>query len=31
VWSVSEERAGGLSATILSDEDRDAIGNEKRP
>jgi hypothetical protein len=30
VWSASEERAGGLTATILTDEDRDAIVNEKR-
>jgi hypothetical protein len=30
VWSLSEDRAGGLSATILTDEDRDAIVNEKR-
>jgi hypothetical protein len=30
VWSITEDRAGGLSATILTDEDRDAIGNEKR-
>ncbi len=30
VWSASEERSGGLSATILTDEDRDAIVNEKR-
>jgi len=31
VWDTSEDRAGGLSATILTDEDRDAIANEKRP
>ncbi len=31
VWNTSEDRAGGLSATILTDEDRDAIANEKRP
>src|SRR5262249_16811927 len=30
VWAPPDERAGGLSATILSDEDRDAIVNEKR-
>jgi len=30
VWNTSDERAGGLSATILTDEDRDAIVNEKR-
>jgi hypothetical protein len=27
VWSTAEERAGGLSATILTDEDRDRILN----
>ncbi len=31
VWNLSEDRSGGLSATILTDEDRDAIVNEKRP
>ncbi len=30
VWNSSDDRAGGLSATILTDEDRDAIANEKR-
>ena len=30
VWGAAEERAGGITATILSDEDRDAIVNEKR-
>jgi hypothetical protein len=30
VWAPPDERAGGLTATILSDEDRDAIVNEKR-
>jgi len=30
VWNASEDRAGGLTATILTDEDRDAIANEKR-
>jgi hypothetical protein len=30
VWNTSEDRTGGLSATILTDEDRDAIVNEKR-
>ena len=30
VWNTSEDRAGVLSATILTDEDRDAIANEKR-
>jgi len=30
VWSITEDHAGGLSATILTDEDRDSIGNEKR-
>ncbi len=30
VWSTAEERAGGMSAIILTDEDRDAIINEKR-
>jgi Tfp pilus assembly pilus retraction ATPase PilT len=31
VWNAGEERSGGLSATILTDEDRDAIANERRP
>ncbi len=31
VWNVTEDSSGGLSATILTDEDRDAIVNEKRP
>jgi MSHA biogenesis protein MshE len=30
VWNITEDRSGGLSATILTDEDRDAIVNEKR-
>jgi len=30
VWDVSEDRSGGLSAVILTDDDRDAIANEKR-
>jgi len=30
VWSSAEERAGGLSAIILTDEDRDKIQNEKQ-
>ncbi len=30
VWNTNEDRAGGLSATILTDEDRDAIASEKR-
>jgi hypothetical protein len=30
VWDISEDRTGGLSATILTDEDRDAIVNETR-
>ncbi len=30
VWNANEERSGGLTATILTDEDRDAIVNEKR-
>jgi hypothetical protein len=30
VWNISEDRAGGLSATILTDQDRDTIVNEKR-
>jgi hypothetical protein len=31
VWNMTEDRSAGLSATILTDEDRDAIVNEKRP
>ncbi|TMQ58465.1 MAG: hypothetical protein E6K75_05340 [Candidatus Eisenbacteria bacterium] len=30
VWSSAEERAGGLSAIILTDEDRDKIQNERQ-
>ena len=30
VWGPTEDRSGGLTATILTDEDRDAIVNEKR-
>ena len=30
VWNEQEDRSGGLSATILTDEDRDRIVNESR-
>lgn len=30
VWNMQEDRSGGLSATILTDEDRDRIVNESR-
>jgi len=30
VWNEQEDRSGGLSATILTDEDRDRIVNENR-
>jgi MSHA biogenesis protein MshE len=30
LWGSSDSHAGALTATILSDEDRDAIANEKR-
>jgi hypothetical protein len=30
LWDPSDARAGSLTATILTDEDRDAIANEKR-
>jgi hypothetical protein len=30
VWNMQEDRSGGLSATILTDEDRDRIVNENR-
>jgi MSHA biogenesis protein MshE len=30
LWDPSDSRAGAVTATILSDEDRDAIANEKR-
>jgi len=30
VWNTQEDRSGGLSATILTDEDRDRIVNENR-
>ena len=29
LWDPSDSRAGAITATILSDEDRDAIANEK--
>lgn len=31
VWNTAEDRTGGLSATILTDQDRDAIVGEKLP
>jgi type II/IV secretion system protein/type II secretion system (T2SS) protein E len=31
VWNLEEDRSGGLSATILSDEDRDRIVRETQP
>jgi len=30
VWTSTEERSGGLSGTILTDEDRDRIANERQ-
>ena len=31
VWEPPETRAGGITSTILTDEDRDSIASEKRP